>query len=163
MRIPGIGIHPSRCLSNDPSYGVSATSRTTSFAPLDTFASRHIGPDVNSTAAMLKALRPPVSSLDAFVKQVLPADILSSRSLAIAGSPSSSASTLRSQAQAGFTESQVLDRLRSIASRNKVLRNYIGCGFAGTHVPEIIKRNVLENPAWYTSYTPYQPEISQGG
>ncbi|KAK3068506.1 hypothetical protein LTS18_000635, partial [Coniosporium uncinatum] len=112
---------------------------------------------------MLKVVDPQAASLDDFVKQVLPADILSSKDLKIEG-PQTKAGTSgngRSQ-EAGFTESQVLARLKSIASENQVLRSYIGCGYAGTRVPEIIKRNVLENPGWYTSYTPYQPEISQG-
>jgi glycine dehydrogenase len=103
---------------------------------------------------MLKALDPPVKSLDEFVKQVLPGDILSSRDLEI--------DTGKSGGDEGFTESQLLARLRSIASKNTIMRSYIGCGYAGTRVPEVIKRNVLEGPGWYTSYTPYQPEISQG-
>jgi glycine dehydrogenase len=103
---------------------------------------------------MLKALDPPVSSLDEFVKQVLPGDILSSIDLEI--------DAARTGGEEGFTESQLLARLRTIASQNTVMRSYIGCGYAGTRVPEVIKRNVLEGPGWYTSYTPYQPEISQG-
>lgn len=124
------------------------------YAPLDTFARRHIGPDAESTEQMLKALDPPVKSLDEFVEQVLPRDILSSKDLKIDAESESS--------QEGFTESQLLARLKSIASENKIMRSYIGCGYAGTRVPEVIKRNVLESPGWYTSYTPYQPEISQG-
>jgi glycine dehydrogenase len=61
-----------------------------------------------------------------------------------------------------MTEAQALARMRSIASRNKVLKSFIGQGYYGTHTPGVILRNVLENPAWYTAYTPYQPEISQG-
>ncbi|EMR90494.1 hypothetical protein ACHAP3_005931 [Botrytis cinerea] len=124
------------------------------YAPLDTFARRHIGPDAESTEQMLKALDPPVKSLDEFVEQVLPRDILSSKDLKIDAESESS--------QEGFTESQLLARLKSIASENTIMRSYIGCGYAGTRVPEVIKRNVLESPGWYTSYTPYQPEISQG-
>ncbi|KAI9808082.1 MAG: glycine decarboxylase subunit P [Phylliscum demangeonii] len=123
-------------------------------APLDTFARRHIGPSPSSTAEMLKQLHSPPSSLDAFVAEVLPADILAARDLRIKG-PSD-------QSQAGYTESQLLARLRRMAQQNVVLRSYIGCGYAGTRTPEVIKRNVLEGPGWYTSYTPYQPEISQG-
>ena len=104
---------------------------------------------------MLKQLDPPVNSLDEFVKQVLPADILSERDLDINGSAFDSRPE-------GYSETEILARLREIASKNKVMKSYIGCGYAGTKVPEAIKRNVLENPAWYTSYTPYQPEISQG-
>src|SRR5439155_21097882 len=60
------------------------------------------------------------------------------------------------------TEAQALTELRAIASRNKVLKSFIGQGYHGTHTPGVILRNVLENPAWYTAYTPYQAEISQG-
>jgi glycine dehydrogenase len=103
---------------------------------------------------MLKALDPPVSSLDEFIKQVLPADILTARDLEIDAE--------QFGGEEGFTESQLLARLKSIATKNIIMRSYIGCGYAGTRVPEVIKRNVLEGPGWYTSYTPYQPEISQG-
>ncbi len=112
---------------------------------------------------MLEALDPPAKSLDEFVKQVLPGDILSSRELKVEGPASRDADkTPIASREEGFTESQLISRLREIASGNKVLRSYIGCGYAGTRVPEVIKRNVLEGPGWYTSYTPYQPEISQG-
>lgn len=142
----------------------SSDASSSPFAPLDTFPRRHIGPSPASAEQMLKALDPPVSNLDDFVKQVLPADILSSRDLKIDGPPVSDArgKSTSETSQEGFSESQLIERLREIASQNKVLRSYIGCGYAGTRVPEVIKRNILENPAWYTSYTPYQPEISQG-
>lgn len=132
------------------------------FAPLDTFPHRHIGPSPSDTELMLKALDPPASSLDDFVKQVLPADILSPSDLHIETVPTSSQSEGLAHADSGYSESRLLMRLRAIASKNKVFRSYIGCGYAGTRVPEVIKRNVLEGPGWYTSYTPYQPEISQG-
>ena len=119
---------------------------------LDTFARRHIGPTPASTKQMLKALDPPAKTLDGFVEEVLPADILSADDLHIGGENSPQ----------GFSESEALTRLRYISNSNRVFRSYIGCGYANTRVPEVIKRNVLENPGWYTSYTPYQPEISQG-
>ncbi|KAE8443180.1 hypothetical protein EG329_002279 [Mollisiaceae sp. DMI_Dod_QoI] len=125
-----------------------------SYLPLDTFARRHIGPSADTTEQMLKALDPPVKDLDDFIKQVLPKDILSSKDLHV--------DAIGAAGEEGFTESQLLARLRSIASKNTIMRSYIGCGYAGTRVPEVIKRNVLEGPGWYTSYTPYQPEISQG-
>lgn len=103
---------------------------------------------------MLKALDPPVGSLDDFVKEVLPADILSTKDIRIEGP--------FGVKENGYSESQLIARLRKIASGNKPMRSYIGCGYAATRVPEVIKRNVLEGPGWYTSYTPYQPEISQG-
>ncbi|KAI4208603.1 MAG: hypothetical protein LQ348_000080 [Seirophora lacunosa] len=121
--------------------------------PLDTFPRRHIGPSNHDAQKMLESLDPPATSLDDFVREVLPKDILSKRDLRINDTPAG---------QDGFTESQLIKRLHEIADGNQVMRNYIGCGYAGTRVPEVIKRNVLENPAWYTSYTPYQPEISQG-
>jgi glycine dehydrogenase len=111
---------------------------------------------------MLKVLDPPVGSLDEFIKQVLPEDVLSARDIHIQGPISSSVGKRTKLDEEGYSESQLLARLKHIASKNKVLRSYIGCGYAGTRVPEVIKRNVLEGPGWYTSYTPYQPEISQG-
>ncbi|KAF2673207.1 glycine dehydrogenase [Microthyrium microscopicum] len=135
---------------------------TSVFAPLDTFPHRHIGPSPADTELMLKALDPAVSSLDEFVKQVLPADILSSRDIHIENPANSVHEGDNGPSDAGYSESRLLMRLRTIASKNKVLRSYIGCGYSGTRVPEVIKRNVLEGPGWYTSYTPYQPEISQG-
>ncbi|KAG9596004.1 hypothetical protein KCV04_g20304, partial [Aureobasidium melanogenum] len=118
----------------------------------------------DDTIEMLKALDPPAKSLDEFVTQVLPGDILSSRDLKIEGPAikNSKGQSGQETSSEGFSESQLIDRLKDIASGNKLVKSYIGCGYAGTRVPEVIKRNVLENPAWYTSYTPYQPEISQG-
>ncbi|EMC93095.1 hypothetical protein BAUCODRAFT_273523 [Baudoinia panamericana UAMH 10762] len=130
------------------------------FAPLDTFPRRHIGPSAISAEEMLQALDPPAQSLDEFVKSVLPSTILSSKDLKIEGPMPESGSMPTSEG--GYSESQLLNRLREIARDNRVYKSYIGCGYAGTRTPEVIKRNVLENPAWYTSYTPYQPEISQG-
>lgn len=151
-------------LSIRPFYSSATEDRTTAngtstiqdplFATLDTFPRRHIGPSQDATNSMLKALDPPVKSLDEFVKEVLPANILSNKDLRIEG-PSG-------VKENGYSESQLIARLRKIASGNKPMRSYIGCGYAGTRVPEVIKRNVLEGPGWYTSYTPYQPEISQG-
>ena len=104
---------------------------------------------------MLQQLSPPAETLDQFIKEVLPADILSKHNIDINGPAFDSRPE-------GYSETEILNRLREIASKNKVVKSYIGCGYSGTKVPDVIKRNVLENPAWYTSYTPYQPEISQG-
>lgn len=118
------------------------------FSPLDTFQRRHIGPSSDEVVKMLAELNYP--SLDAFVKDVLPPSILSPRNLKVAP-------------EDGLTESQLLDRLKTIAKQNRSdLRSFIGCGYAGTITPNVILRNILESPEWYTSYTPYQPEISQG-
>ncbi|MCJ1399614.1 glycine decarboxylase subunit P [Xylographa trunciseda] len=145
--------------TNDFIEHVKATTKANVFAPLDTFSRRHIGPSPSSTQQMLQSLDPPTKSLDDFVREVLPADILSSRDLKIEESREQEEGL---DGENGLTESQLIARLRTIASGNKVMRSYIGCGYAGTRIPEVIKRNVLESPGWYTSYTPYQPEISQG-
>lgn len=149
--------------TSDESNTTPALSKSRDvFLPLDTFARRHIGPSPSSTEQMLKALNPPANTLDEFVKQVLPGNILSSADLKIDGPPKGSLAETTTINEEGYTESQLLARIRTIANKNKVFRSYIGCGYAGTRVPEVIKRNVLEGPGWYTSYTPYQPEISQG-
>ncbi|ODQ75437.1 hypothetical protein LIPSTDRAFT_48518 [Lipomyces starkeyi NRRL Y-11557] len=88
-------------------------------------------------------------SIDAFVADVVPEKILTRR-------------PLRIKPAEGFAESELTKRLKEIALKNTVLRSYIGTGYYGTIVPAVIQRNILECPEWYTSYTPYQPEISQG-
>jgi glycine dehydrogenase len=154
------GFYSSSAAESDLTEPKSAYDNDSLFAPLDTFARRHIGPTAETTEEMLKVLDPPASSLDEFVKQVLPSTILSKKDLSVEGPVPESGSVPTDQG--GYSESQLLARLRQIAGENKVYKSYIGCGYAGTRVPEVIKRNILENPAWYTSYTPYQPEISQG-
>ena len=109
------------------------------------FVSRHIGPRQHEIEAMLHELG--YRSLDELTSAVIPSNI---------------ADNTRMQLQAGVTEEQALDELRSIANKNRVLKSFIGLGYYGTFTPKVIQRNVLENPAWYTAYTPYQPEISQG-
>ena len=121
------------------------TSLHSASAPRD-FASRHIGPSPEEIAAMLKTLG--ADSLDALMAETLPADIRSPGPLTSMGSSCS--------------EVEALERLRALAARNIVFTSLIGQGYHGTHTPPVILRNILENPAWYTAYTPYQPEISQG-
>jgi glycine dehydrogenase len=113
---------------------------------LDSFAHRHIGPDSSETTQMLKSLSPPAKTLDEFVAQVIPADILSNTELPFTA----------------ISEAQLAKHGAKLANLNQVENWFIGAGYYSTITPEVIKRNVLENPAWYTSYTPYQPEISQG-
>jgi glycine dehydrogenase len=133
------------------------------FSALDTFPRRHIGPSAASANAMLEALDPPASSLDEFVKQVIPADILSTRELDISEIHKQVKPANRNYwSREGVPEATFLDLAAQIMAENKPGYSLIGCGYYGTKVPEVIKRNILENPAWYTSYTPYQPEISQG-
>jgi glycine dehydrogenase len=110
----------------------------------DSFARRHLGDNSADTAAMLAELGYP--SVDALVDAAVPAHIRSE--------------PLRLPAAAG--ESAALAELRAIASDNRVFRNFIGMGYSDTLVPAVIQRTILENPGWYTAYTPYQAEISQG-
>lgn len=111
------------------------------------FEDRHIGPTHTDELSMLAALG--YKDLASFIADVVPSNI------AING-------VIEGALDAGRSEVEVISELRSIASENKVFRSLIGTGYYGTIVPPVIKRNVLENPAWYTAYTPYQPEISQG-
>ncbi|AKU11071.1 glycine dehydrogenase [Azoarcus sp. CIB] len=111
----------------------------------DDFVGRHVGPDVTETQAMLAALG--LDSLDQLIDKVIPASILSPSPLSL---------------PEGRTEADALALLRGIAGKNRVFRSFIGAGYYDTYTPGVVLRNVLENPAWYTAYTPYQPEISQG-
>ena len=109
------------------------------------FIARHIGPDSADEARMLAALGLP--SLDALIDKVLPASIVRSKPMDL---------------PAPVTEADALAELKALASKNQVLKSFIGQGYYGTLTPGVILRNNLENPAWYTAYTPYQAEISQG-
>ena len=111
----------------------------------DGFIERHIGPSADQQQAMLAVLKR--ESLDALIDEVVPTRIRSRASLAL---PSAQ------------NEPEVLAAIKVMAAKNKVFKSYLGMGYYGTHTPNVILRNVLENPAWYTAYTPYQPEISQG-
>ncbi len=109
------------------------------------FAPRHIGPDAAEERAMLDALG--ADSLERFIADVVPRDIALDGPVAL---------------PAPLDEEAASAELRDIAAKNAVWRSYIGAGYHGTHLPAVIRRNVLENPGWYTAYTPYQAEISQG-
>ena len=111
----------------------------------DRFAARHVGPRPGDVRAMLETMGYP--SLDAFTDAVVPADIRLRRPLDL---------------PAARTERQALAELRAMANENQVFRSYIGMGYHDTLTPPVILRNVIENPGWYTAYTPYQAEISQG-
>ena len=111
---------------------------------------------------MLGALDPPAESLDQFVESVIPADILSNRDL-FPNNRAKFFSLKKYPTRQGHQESEIIDIASSLSQSNMhTIKSQIGAGYYGTHTPEVIKRNVLESPAWYTSYTPYQPEISQG-
>lgn len=111
----------------------------------DEFVDRHIGPSEEQIASMLSALD--LDSLDALVEKTVPASIALKKPLALPKPQ---------------TESDALTKLKALADRNHTNRSYIGLGYYDTFTPNVIARNVLENPGWYTSYTPYQPEIAQG-
>src|SRR6266567_7455564 len=109
------------------------------------FVDRHIGTSASEQGEMLKTLGYP--SRAALIDAVVPQSIRSHEPLPLS---------------AAKGEEEALDLLKAMARRNRVVKSYIGQGYYGTHTPPVIRRNVLENPAWYTAYTPYQPEISQG-
>ncbi len=113
--------------------------------PTDAFAARHIGPDADEESAMLRELG--VATLDRLIDETVPAGIRFSGTLDL---------------PAPVGEAQVLDELRALAGKNRVWKSYIGMGYADCFTPPVIQRNILENPGWYTAYTPYQAEISQG-
>lgn len=109
------------------------------------FSARHIGPGLNDTRAMLAAIGVP--SIETLISQSVPKSIRLDRPLAL---------------PAPASEAEALAELSAVMSGNTVLKSFIGAGYHGVHVPPVIQRNLFENPAWYTAYTPYQAEISQG-
>ncbi len=113
-----------------------------------TFADRHIGPRSEDIELMLTTLG--YTSMEDFIEDVVPADIRLSSAFSL------------NEATRGLSESEALITLKELASQNKVFRSYIGMGYYNCFVPPVIQRNILENPGWYTQYTPYQAEISQG-
>jgi glycine dehydrogenase len=123
----------------------SAVKTLSQLANHDEFIQRHIGPDAAETAAMLNELG--VDSIEALIAQTVPADIRLTTPLATGPAR---------------TEAEALAVLKQAAAKNKMFKSYIGMGYHPTLTPNVILRNVLENPGWYTAYTPYQPEIAQG-
>ncbi len=109
------------------------------------FVSRHIGPRDSEIDEMLKAVG--VKSIDELIDQTVPKGIRMEKPLNL---------------PEPLSESEYLGKIKSLASKNKLFRTFIGMGYYGTHTPSVILRNIFENPGWYTSYTPYQAEISQG-
>lgn len=118
-----------------------------SYGELDTFARRHFGPTPENVSHMLKSLG--YKDMDEFLTASIPPHVLVKRPLKVLP-------------QDGFTEQQMLQHLHELAGQNRIAKSFIGKGYHGTIVPPVIQRNLLELPEWYTSYTPYQPEISQG-
>ncbi len=124
-------------MSKIPSYAELAQN--------DAFVARHIGPNGADIQSMLEVLG--VDSVDTLIDKTVPATIRNPNPLNLAPA---------------VTEDKVLEELKGYADRNKVYKSFIGAGYYRAITPAVIQRNILENPAWYTAYTPYQPEISQG-
>ena len=125
------------------------TAHKKSAEPATDFARRHIGPSPRDVEAMLHSVGAP--SLEALMRETLPPSIRQKTPLKLNG-----------DVQLPMSEMQALAHMRELAAQNQVFASLIGQGYSGTILPAVIQRNILENPAWYTAYTPYQPEISQG-
>jgi len=128
-------------------------------APSDTFAERHLGPRESDVREMLAALSEP--SLESLCDATVPPSIRS-KGLQLSPLPDAALESATPRGTGELGEAEVLARLRAIASHNRVLRSCIGMGYSDVLVPGVIQRNILESPGWYTQYTPYQAEISQG-
>src|SRR5512141_1970668 len=124
---------------------MSATKPLRELENASEFVARHIGIDPDDERHMLSAIG--AASRRALIDAIVPRGIVRARPMTLPGP---------------LTEALALAELKAIAGRNRVLKSFIGQGYHGTHTPGVILRNVLENPAWYTAYTPYQAEISQG-
>ncbi|MBK8229407.1 MAG: aminomethyl-transferring glycine dehydrogenase [Candidatus Eisenbacteria bacterium] len=122
-----------------------STQHDDRLAPSDRFLDRHLGPGANDLPLMYRALQ--VNSLDQLIDETIPSAIRMPGALDL---------------PAPKTEGEVLAEMRGLAAKNKVARSYIGMGYHNCITPGVIQRNILENPGWYTQYTPYQAEISQG-
>ena len=132
-------------MMHEPLATLSPEPSAALLAPTDTFIRRHLGPSAEEVEAMLHTLE--LESLDALIDNAVPAAIRLEKPLALPPNRG---------------EHETLAELRAIASRNKIFRSYIGQGYSDCITPPVIQRNILENPGWYTAYTPYQAEISQG-
>src|SRR5690349_10118828 len=128
-----------------PEAWMTTTTRNTTISPADNFIPRHVGPNEVEVAEMLALLG--YATLDELIDATIPAPIRLRRPLAIHDRRS---------------EHEALAAMRAIASKNRIFRSYLGYGYHDTLTPPVIQRNILENPGWYTAYTPYQAEISQG-
>lgn len=109
------------------------------------FQDRHQGKSESEISAMCASIG--VNSLEELIDQTIPSNIRSEKALNL---------------PAGLSETEFLEKITTLADKNKVFRSFIGCGYYDTVLPKVVQRNILENPAWYTAYTPYQAEIAQG-
>src|SRR5689334_9341330 len=124
---------------------MTTTTRDTTISPADSFIPRHVGPNEAEVAEMLAVIG--YATLDELIDATIPAPIRLRRPLAI---------------HERRSEHEALAAMRAIATKNRIFRSYLGYGYHDTFTPPVIQRNILENPGWYTAYTPYQAEISQG-
>ncbi|MEP7002717.1 MAG: glycine dehydrogenase (aminomethyl-transferring), partial [bacterium] len=124
---------------------MTTQNRSVPLTTADSFVPRHVGPSASDVASMLATVGYP--SLDALIDATIPEAIRLRTPLAI---------------HAGASEHEALATLRALAVKNRVFRSYLGYGYHDTLTPPVIQRNILENPGWYTAYTPYQAEIAQG-
>src|SRR6476469_7482171 len=115
------------------------------FSPVDVFEARHNAPGADAQAAMLRTIG--VDSLEQLINETVPPAIRLKKPLNL---------------PAALSERAFLAKFKQIASQNQVFKSYIGLGYHDTTLPPVIQRNILENPGWYTAYTPYQAEIAQG-
>ncbi|KAG6268263.1 hypothetical protein E4U48_004768 [Claviceps purpurea] len=134
----------------DPAFGDMRMKNAEASLPWEDFPTRHIGPRDEDIAAMLKQMNSGVDTLDAFVAQVIPEDIMLP--------PQEKIQSLPKQ----YSETGITKTFKSMHGKNIIYTWMNGGGYYPTQTPPVIKRNVFENPAWYTSYTPYQAEVSQG-
>ena len=118
---------------------------TAVFPATDAFKHRHVGPSEKERDEMLQAIG--FNTMEELNSSTVPAAIRHDFDLNL---------------KPAMTESEATAYLKSMADKNKVMKNYIGMGYYGTLTPAVVRRNLIEDPSWYTSYTPYQPEISQG-
>src|SRR5580692_7598458 len=134
-----------RNISRDRKGQAMTVHHKPAFEPATSFVRRHIGPSPRDITAMLETVG--ASSLKALMAETLPSSIRQIAPLDLG---------------CALSETEALTHMRELASKNQVFTSLIGQGYSGTILPAVIQRNILENPAWYTAYTPYQPEISQG-
>src|SRR3954465_9109428 len=125
------------------------SSRGAVLDPTDTFVRRHLGSSEGEVRQMLETLG--IGSVEELVRETVPESIRRSDPLALADLP-----------ERELGEAELLEILHQMAKKNRIFRSFLGLGYSGTLTPGVIQRNILENPGWYTQYTPYQAEISQG-
>jgi glycine dehydrogenase len=144
---------------------VKSFTETEAFAKLqqhESFPRRHLGDEADEHQEMLKALVPPAASMEEFISQTIPEQVRRKSTGLDLVEQWKAEDPLTPVPANGRSEQFVREQMKKLGDLNTVAETYIGAGYYGTQVPAVIQRNILENPAWYTSYTPYQAEISQG-